>query len=154
MKEALFTTDLFSWGWDHMSIQLICLIVVAAVALNRVLELIRKKKVSDKVVVTEQADELVVMDEGKLVPEQVRKALEKAKKAAEQEDVASEEVNDKAIADYTEAICLDPACAKAYRNRTNAYVHRKDYDRAIADFTEALRLDAADNQDAGGDSRP
>jgi hypothetical protein len=77
-----------------MSVQWICLIVVAGLAVKRVLDLIAKQKMADKAVVTEQGDELVVMDEGKLVPEQVRKALEKAKKAGVQRDVASEDVDE------------------------------------------------------------
>jgi tetratricopeptide (TPR) repeat protein len=63
---------------------------------------------------------------------------------------------DKAIADFTEAIRLEPKNARAYFNRGSvwkvkcdyAYVDRGvarkakgDYDKAIADFTEAIRLD-------------
>jgi tetratricopeptide (TPR) repeat protein len=48
---------------------------------------------------------------------------------------------DGAIADYSEAIKLDPISAEAYKNRGNAYYNRKDYDRAIADYNEVIRLD-------------
>ena len=48
---------------------------------------------------------------------------------------------DRAIADYTEAIRLDPKLANAYNNRGTAYRDKGDTDRAIADFTEAIRLD-------------
>ena len=48
---------------------------------------------------------------------------------------------DRAIADYTEAIRLDPKYANAYSNRGVAYSDKGDKDRAIADFTEAIRLD-------------
>ena len=48
---------------------------------------------------------------------------------------------DKAIADYTEAIRLDPKNAEAYCNRGHAYEEKGDYDKAIADCTEAIRLD-------------
>jgi tetratricopeptide (TPR) repeat protein len=48
---------------------------------------------------------------------------------------------DKAIANYTEAILLDPQFAKAYFNRGVAQYNKKDYDRAIADYTQAIRLD-------------
>ena len=48
---------------------------------------------------------------------------------------------DRAIADYTEAIRLDPKFAIAYNNRGLAYRDKGDTDRAIADFTEAIRLD-------------
>ena len=43
---------------------------------------------------------------------------------------------DKAIADYTEAIRLDPKDAAAYYNRGTSYAHKGDYDKAIADYTE------------------
>ena len=48
---------------------------------------------------------------------------------------------DKAIADYTEAIRLDPKYARAYNNRGDAWYGKKEYDKAIADYTEAIRLD-------------
>ena len=48
---------------------------------------------------------------------------------------------DRAIADYTEAIRLDPKYAIVYGNRGNSYRLKGDYDRAIADLTEAIRLD-------------
>ena len=48
---------------------------------------------------------------------------------------------DKAIADYTDAIRLDPKCALAYCGQGIAYWFKGDYDKAIADFTEAIRLD-------------
>jgi tetratricopeptide (TPR) repeat protein len=58
--------------------------------------------------------------------------------------VVSEEkkaVYDRAIADYNQALRLDPNYATAYSNRGNAYYAKKDYDRAIADYNQALRLD-------------
>jgi tetratricopeptide (TPR) repeat protein len=48
---------------------------------------------------------------------------------------------DRAIADYTEAIRLDPKYAWAYGRRGDAYGMKGDYDQAIADLTEAIRLD-------------
>jgi tetratricopeptide (TPR) repeat protein len=48
---------------------------------------------------------------------------------------------DRAIADYTEAIRLDPKDPHAYNDRGNAYRYKGDNDRAIADCTEAIRLD-------------
>ena len=49
---------------------------------------------------------------------------------------------DKAIADYNEAIKLDPKNAYAYNNRGVAWRDKGDLNRAIADYTEAIRLDA------------
>ena len=48
---------------------------------------------------------------------------------------------DRAIADFNEAIRLDPTYTNAYNNRGKAYNRKGDYDRAIADFNEAIRLD-------------
>ena len=45
-----------------------------------------------------------------------------------------------AIADFTEAIRLDPNNAAAYFNRALAYAHKGDYDRAIADYSQALAV--------------
>ena len=46
----------------------------------------------------------------------------------------------KALADYTEAVRIDPKNSKAYNNRGLVYQARGDIDRAIADFNEAQRL--------------
>jgi tetratricopeptide (TPR) repeat protein len=51
---------------------------------------------------------------------------------------------DKAIADFNEAIRLDPKDALAYYNRGVVWGDKKEYDRAIADFNEAIRLDPKD----------
>jgi tetratricopeptide (TPR) repeat protein len=48
---------------------------------------------------------------------------------------------DRAIADLTEAIRLDPAYAAAYNERGLAYSGKGDYDRAIADYSEGMRID-------------
>ena len=48
---------------------------------------------------------------------------------------------DRAIADYTEAIALDPNDAIAYSNRGVAYKKKGEVDRAIADHTTAIALD-------------
>jgi tetratricopeptide (TPR) repeat protein/serine/threonine protein kinase len=51
---------------------------------------------------------------------------------------------DKAIADYTEAIRLNPKNARAYTERGHVYYKKEDYDKAITDYTEAIRLDPKD----------
>jgi tetratricopeptide (TPR) repeat protein len=48
---------------------------------------------------------------------------------------------DRAIADYNQALTLNPKSAAAYNNRGNAYNTKHDYDRAIADYSEAIILD-------------
>jgi hypothetical protein len=47
---------------------------------------------------------------------------------------------DAAIADYTEAIRLDPRSADAFAARAEALMRKRDFARAVADLDEALRL--------------
>jgi len=47
----------------------------------------------------------------------------------------------KAIADYTKAIEINPNYAKAYNNRGLAWHNKDDYDKAIADFTRAIEIE-------------
>jgi len=53
---------------------------------------------------------------------------------------------DRAIADFSAAIRLDPKYVDAYDGRGEAYTHRADYDRAIADVNHAIALDPKDAQ--------
>src|ERR1700722_10619627 len=48
---------------------------------------------------------------------------------------------DRAIADYNQAISLDPKYSKAYHGRAIAYKARGDVDRAIVDYNQAIGLD-------------
>jgi len=48
---------------------------------------------------------------------------------------------DRAIADFTEAIRLDPNSPVAHAVRGASFVRKGDYDRALVDLNEALRLD-------------
>jgi tetratricopeptide (TPR) repeat protein len=47
---------------------------------------------------------------------------------------------DRAIADYNEAIRLDPAYTNAYNNRASVWTRKGAHDRAIADYNEVIRL--------------
>jgi tetratricopeptide (TPR) repeat protein len=47
---------------------------------------------------------------------------------------------DRGIADFSEAIKLNPSDANAYANRGTAYEGKGDYDHAIADYSEAVSL--------------
>jgi tetratricopeptide (TPR) repeat protein len=47
---------------------------------------------------------------------------------------------DAALADYSEALRLNPASASAYNNRGIIFRIRHDYDRAIADYDHAIAL--------------
>ena len=49
--------------------------------------------------------------------------------------------NDRAIADFTKAIQLDPEGANAYNHRGVAYSSKLDFDNAIADFDKAIQFD-------------
>jgi len=51
---------------------------------------------------------------------------------------------DGAIVDFTEAIRLDPECARAYQGRALACAKKGEFDKVIADCTEAIRLDPND----------
>ena len=51
---------------------------------------------------------------------------------------------DKAIADFNEAVRLNPRDPFAYTSRGMAWQNQKDYDKAIADFNEAIRLEPRD----------
>src|SRR3954469_24531713 len=48
---------------------------------------------------------------------------------------------DKALAEFAEAIRIDPKYALAYQKRGNAYYDLGRYDNAVAEYTEAVRLD-------------
>ena len=52
--------------------------------------------------------------------------------------------HDRGIADYSEAIRLNPNFAGFYYNRGLAYRYKKDYHRAIADFDVVIRLNPRD----------
>ncbi len=56
----------------------------------------------------------------------------------------------RAIADFGEAIELNPGYADAYFHRAIAYKARGDYDRAIADFDQTIRLDPKDPEALDG----
>jgi tetratricopeptide (TPR) repeat protein len=52
---------------------------------------------------------------------------------------------DQAIADYGEAIRLDPKYAVAYRSRGDAWRAKREYDQAIADYDQAILLNPRDD---------
>ena len=45
------------------------------------------------------------------------------------------------MADYDEAIRLDPRLVHAYANRGSVYTDKQDYDHALVDLDQAIRLD-------------
>jgi tetratricopeptide (TPR) repeat protein len=55
--------------------------------------------------------------------------------------LAEGKYEDRAIADYGEAIRLDPSSAASFRNRGVLNTKMQRYERAVADFDEAVRLD-------------
>src|SRR5271166_5333011 len=54
---------------------------------------------------------------------------------------AQNDDHDRAIADYNEAIRLDPNFALAFVNRGWSYERKGQYDRALADYDEAIEAD-------------
>jgi tetratricopeptide (TPR) repeat protein len=48
------------------------------------------------------------------------------------------------MADYNEAIRVNPTHFLPFSNRGLIYLDKKDFDRAIADFNEAIRLNPND----------
>jgi len=52
---------------------------------------------------------------------------------------------DKAIAEYSEAIRLNPNSADLYRYRAFAWSRAQEQDKALADYTEAIRLEPNDS---------
>jgi uncharacterized protein YecT (DUF1311 family) len=77
-----------------------------------------------------------VIETGEETPENIAIALSNRGNAYQ-----AEGDYDRAVADYDQAIQLDPNDPIAFSNRGNAYKRRGDVDRAIADFSEAIRLD-------------
>lgn len=53
----------------------------------------------------------------------------------------AKKLDDKALADYSMAVKLDPTVPATYNNRANIYRDRGELDRAIADYSTAIRLD-------------
>ena len=51
---------------------------------------------------------------------------------------------DRAIADYTEAIRIDPTFASAYTSRGLAWRIKGNFHKAISDYSQAIRLDPKD----------
>src|SRR5262249_4812755 len=51
---------------------------------------------------------------------------------------------DRALADFSEAIRLDPQDPDAFFNRASIYRGKKDYAKAAADLREVIRLDPKD----------
>src|SRR5579864_4024771 len=49
---------------------------------------------------------------------------------------------DRAVADYSEAIKLNPSYASALNGRGSANISKMNYDGAVADFTAAIRIDS------------
>jgi tetratricopeptide (TPR) repeat protein len=47
---------------------------------------------------------------------------------------------DRAIADYTAALALNPGYVFAYYNRANSHHEKRDFERAIDDYTQAIRI--------------
>jgi tetratricopeptide (TPR) repeat protein len=69
---------------------------------------------------------------------EIRESIRKSKRGSVY-SIAGDD--DRAIADISGAIHIDPKNATVYNDRGGVYGARGDYDRAIADFSEAVRID-------------
>jgi tetratricopeptide (TPR) repeat protein len=85
--------------------------------------------------------------------EQQRQALAKAEQERQAREAAafdrgradaSKGDYDRAIANFNEAIQLNPRNALVFFSRGIVYAKKRDYDRAITDFSEVIRLDPKD----------
>jgi tetratricopeptide (TPR) repeat protein len=107
-----------------------------------------------------EANRKVIQVEQQRLAEEERQARE-AREAEEKRKAAEAEANrkaeaerqrkegeaaarageyDRALANLSEAIRLNPKDAAAFNNRGFAYSNKRDYDRAIADYSEAIRI--------------
>ncbi|MDR1898454.1 MAG: tetratricopeptide repeat protein [Treponema sp.] len=68
-------------------------------------------------------------------------SVDTATTAGRKAAAAEQAAYDRAVADFSRAIRLDPNDAKAYNSRGVAYDSKGEYDRAIADYNQAIRLD-------------
>jgi tetratricopeptide (TPR) repeat protein len=64
--------------------------------------------------------------------------------------LARNDNSDAEIADYTEAIRLNPGDVDAYNNRAEAYFARGNYVEALSDFQKAAAIQPDDNYVIGG----
>ena len=53
----------------------------------------------------------------------------------------NEGMRDRSIAEYTNAVVIDPKYASAYYSRGNAYADKGQHDLAISDYTRAIKID-------------
>ena len=80
--------------------------------------------------------QLKPLDDGEKVElDQASTHFDRGRKFAGQREL------DKAIAEYTEAIRIDPNKADFHYFRGDSYRDNNDLDKAIADYTEAIRID-------------
>ena len=66
---------------------------------------------------------------------------EAAARAHRAESLYNQGRTSRAIADYSEAIGLDPKSPEWFRERGEIWLDKGDYERAIADFDRAIELD-------------
>lgn len=90
-------------------------------------------------VAKEMAACTALIESGSLSPVNLAAAyFNRGKTNAQQKDYAG------AVADYSEAIRLNPQGASAFESRGIIYAKQNDYDRAIADFSAAISVDPKD----------
>jgi tetratricopeptide (TPR) repeat protein len=78
-------------------------------------------------------------------------STEDARKHYEQRVVALQnEAFDQAIAEFTEAIRLDPKNTDAYYGRASCFASKEDYEKAAVDYSQIIKINARDATAYGG----
>ena len=95
-----------------------------------------EKAAADKLAAAEKAAAEKLAAAEKAKAEKVKPQMERAAKYEYSRDY------DRAIAEYNEAIKIEPTYAEAYARRASAYFFNKEwnYDRSMADYAQAIKL--------------
>jgi tetratricopeptide (TPR) repeat protein len=72
-----------------------------------------------------------------------RQPADPAEYVSRAKEYADKKEYDKALADYTRAVTLDPLCIDAYMGCGDVYASKEDFDLAIKDFTQVIAINPA-----------
>jgi tetratricopeptide (TPR) repeat protein len=105
--------------------------------LNRGIALVRKEQYAEAI---PDLDQAICMEPGLAKDYNSLLADAYVHRGADRQQLGRDE---QAVADYTEALRINPDNVYAYVNRGLIYFHQRDDERAIADFTSVLRREPA-----------